>query len=83
MSGKREAVLDPEIAAVLAMLKGAPPMDTMEIGALRASMIPMPVAARPPVGDIEDIALPGGLTARTYQPVVRQCDSLISHADFV
>jgi acetyl esterase len=77
MSGKTEAVLDPEIAAVLEMLKGAPPMDTMEIGALRASMIPMPVAARPPVGSINDIALPGGLAARIYQPVARQCDSLI------
>jgi acetyl esterase len=69
--------LDPEIAAVLETLRNAPPMDSMEIGALRANMAPVPLAARPPVGSVEDRILPDGLPIRIYQPAERRCMNLI------
>lgn len=69
--------LDPEIAAVLETLRNAPPMDSMEIGALRANMAPVPLEARPPVGSVEDRILPDGLPIRIYQPTERRCMGLI------
>jgi acetyl esterase len=75
--GNSTAPLDPEIAAVLEALKGASPMEAMEIEALRASIIPMPLVARPPVGGVEDRLLSGGLAVRIYQPAGRQCDRVV------
>lgn len=77
MTEKKAAMLDPEIAAVLETLKDAPPMDRTEIGALRASMLPLPLPLRPPVGSVEDIVIPDGIAVRVYRPAARRCDSLI------
>ena len=77
MDRNPSVMLDAEIAAVLELLKNAPPMESMEIGALRGSILPMPLASRPPVGGVEDRVLPSGLAVRIYQPPTRCCDSLI------
>jgi acetyl esterase len=77
MTQTASAALDSEIATVLEMLKNSPPMESLEIGALRASVVPVPPETRPTVGNLEDRILSGGLPIRIYQPPTPRCDSLI------
>ncbi|MDR5878683.1 alpha/beta hydrolase [Caballeronia sp. LZ032] len=63
--------LDPDIAAVLKTLESAPPMETLSVDALRASLAFPPLERRTPVGESValSIALDGRvLAARLYRP---------------
>jgi acetyl esterase len=67
--------LDPEIAAVLRALEGTPPMESMPVAELRASMAVAPQERRTPVGSIRDIEIPApthSMDARLYVPQVQR-----------
>jgi acetyl esterase len=64
--------LDPEIKAVLNGLESAPPMESLSVEALRASLAYPPLERRAMVGECVDIAMPltgRVLAARLYRPV--------------
>jgi acetyl esterase len=63
--------LDPQIAAILKSLESAPPMESLSVDALRASLAYPPLERRTAVGESVDlaIALPDRvLSARLYRP---------------
>ncbi len=63
--------LDPQIAQILKALEGSPPMETLPVAQLRASMLVTPVERRTAVGAVRDIDVPGGahtIPARLYVP---------------
>jgi acetyl esterase len=63
--------LDPEIAAVLEGLESAPPMESLGVDALRASLAYPPLERRTAVGECVDIVMPlpgRALAARLYRP---------------
>lgn len=67
--------LDPEIAALLKGLESAPPMESLTVDALRASLAYPPLERRTVVGECVDIAMPLAsrvLAARLYRPVDAQ-----------
>jgi acetyl esterase len=67
--------LDPQIVAVLKGLESAPPMESLSVDALRASLACPPLDKRTVVGECVDIAmrLEGRvLAARLYRPVSAQ-----------
>lgn len=64
--------LDPEIGAILKGLESAPPMESLPVDALRASLAYPPLERRTAVGESVDLAisLPGRvLPARLYRPL--------------
>lgn len=71
--------VDAEIQGVLDALEGAPPMESLTLDALRASVLVPPLAARPKVRVTEDILIPGApsVPARVYRPIERQSDGLV------
>jgi acetyl esterase len=71
--------VDAEIQRVLDMLKGAPPMESLPLDALRASVPVPPLEARPRVGTTEDIIIPGAplIPARIYRPVETRSEGLV------
>lgn len=63
--------LDPQIAQILKALEGSPPMETMPVADLRASMLVTPPERRTPVGSVRELAIPGAahtMPARLYVP---------------
>jgi acetyl esterase len=65
------AQLDPQIAQLLGLLASAPPMESMPLAALRASMAYPPPEQRTAVGEVADLAIPCGtheIAARLYRP---------------
>jgi acetyl esterase len=63
--------LDPEIAAVLKSLESSPPMESLTVEALRASLAYPPLERRTAVGEVVDIDIPlegRVLAARLYFP---------------
>jgi acetyl esterase len=63
--------IDPEIAAILKTLESAPPMESLSVDALRASLTYPPLESRTAVAESIDLAipLPGRvLAARLYRP---------------
>jgi acetyl esterase len=63
--------LDPEIAQVLRALEGTPPMESLPVDALRASIAYPPMERRTLVGCVEDLTIPAqghALRARLYRP---------------
>lgn len=67
--------LDPEIATLLKGLESAPPMESLTVDALRASLAYPPLERRTMVGECVDIAIPLAdrvLPARLYRPIDAQ-----------
>ncbi|MGE4431221.1 MAG: alpha/beta hydrolase [Sphingobium sp.] len=64
------------MARVLEALEGSPGMESMSLAALRASMAPLPMALRTPVGKVRDL-MAGERPARLYEPAERKDDALI------
>lgn len=63
--------LDSQIADVLRALEGAPPMETMPVDKLRASMVYPPPGQRTPVGEVVELTIPcptHAMAARLYRP---------------
>lgn len=63
--------VDPQIAAVLQILESMPPMETMAVADLRASMVYPPLEKRTIVGGTQDFDIPcatHSIKARLYQP---------------
>lgn len=63
--------LDPDIALILRGLESAPPMESLTIDALRASMVFPPSERRTAVGEVRDIDISAGpltIPARLYKP---------------
>lgn len=63
--------LDPEIAQMLQALEDVPPMESLPVNALRASIAYPPLESRTPVGSVEDLTIPAqghALRARLYRP---------------
>jgi len=71
--------VDAEIQCLLDALKGAPPMESLSVEALRASVPVPPLAARPKVRATEDVLIPGAppIPARVYRPIELQSDGLV------
>lgn len=64
--------LDSQIADVLRALEGVPPMETMPLDQLRASMVYPPPDKRTPVGEVTELTIPCAthtIAARLYRPV--------------
>jgi acetyl esterase len=77
---EQEMPLDPEIAEVLRTLEGAPPMESLSVEALRASMPIVPLERRTPVGNVRDLTIPSeahGIPARLYRPAAAANDGLV------
>jgi acetyl esterase len=71
--------LDPEVAVILKSLESAPPMDSLSVEALRASLVYPPIERRTLVGEVLDItmSLPErSLPARLYRPVEAHSDGV-------
>lgn len=63
--------LDPQIADVLRALESSPPMETMAVDQLRASMVFPPPEKRAPVGEVVELTIPcptHDMAARLYRP---------------
>ncbi|MFT3819293.1 MAG: alpha/beta hydrolase [Rubrivivax sp.] len=71
--------IDPDIANVLKALASMPPMESMGVAELRASMVYPPPERRTPVGEVQDLLIDLGLhalPARLYRPPRRRSDGL-------
>jgi acetyl esterase len=72
--------VDSEIAQLLRTLEGLPPMDSLSVDAMRASMLYPPPEQRRPVGRVEDIAIPADghtLRARLYRPAEEKTNGML------
>src|SRR5690606_5602495 len=72
--------LDPQIAAALTLLEGLPPMETMPLDALRASMSYPPLEQRTAVAQVRDVEIACAahvIPARLYRPIEQKYSGLI------
>ncbi|MBO9353963.1 alpha/beta hydrolase fold domain-containing protein [Bordetella petrii] len=71
--------LDPQIAAVLSLLEGMAPMETMPLDALRASMRYPPLEQRTAVAQVRDVEIAcatHAIRARLYRPIEQKYSGL-------
>jgi acetyl esterase len=71
--------LDPEIALVLGALESAPPMESVPVEVLRASLAYPPLERRTAVGEVIDLQVPlkgRVLSARLYRPTEQHSDGV-------